>query len=1026
MKKTFRKNVIRDLTSSPGRFIAIFIIIALGSGFFAGIGMTAPSMKWTAEKYFEREKLADMRLMSTMGITEDDVKAIASSDGVAAVMPRYSLTAKIKYEDTLPVFSIISLPKNTKASNASYLDRLTILEGRMPKAADECIIDAHAEIPIGEKVEITGETEGAEISILKKRKFEVVGICNSSEYISFSRGRTALGSGEIAGFIYVSEKAFDSDYFTDIAILFDESSKISPFGSEYEELIEEKTDELERLTEERAVLRHDEIVQDARDELSDSQAELDEAQAELDDAKAEADSKLADALLEIEKGEAEYQSGLSDYEANLAEIENGEAQLAKGRADIEASKKQIEEAKAQFAAIPPGVPPERLPINPDELRATIEAGEAQIAAGEAQLNQSEAELTSGRAALEAAKLELDAAAEKLASGRAEYDENAAKARTEIADGQREIDDGQKKIDDGLAEVETIETPEWLFFTRDDNPGYDGFKPNYERISSLATTVPPFMFLIAALVCLTTMTRLVEEQRTQVGTLKAIGLTKRSILMKYLLYSGVISLLGSVFGVIAGVLLFPGRIWHAYSQLYSMGDLQIHLVPLTTAIALIAGIAATMIATFAACYSEQKAPAAELMRPKAPRAGKRVLLERIPLLWKHLSFHSKVTTRNLFRYKKRLIMTVIGVAGCCALLLTGMGLKDSIRDIADRQYGEIVQSDVTVMVDDEATSEEIKSIDKEVGKYGDYLYTSESAITVKHAGKKSNAITVYLSVPKEPEKFSDFVIMPDAKHLGKNINLTKLPKTSDEPNVANGVISKKLADTVAAKVGDVVNVKLASGKKADIFVSGIATNYIYNYIYITPEDYEKTLGSEPVFKIIMLKSDDTSKPAVDAALTKFLETDGIDYAYSSEEMKELMNDVSKNMGAIILLIRLMAAALAIVVLYNLININITEREREIATLKVLGYKKIELFRYIFSESMILTVMGTIAGLFVGIALHSHVMNAVEIDEVAFPKTIHPLSYILAVLFTLICCLAVNIMMQPKLHRIEPVSSLKSPE
>jgi putative ABC transport system permease protein len=1064
--RTLRKSILREFKSSPGRFIAIFCIMAIGAGFFAGIGCTAPSMLLTADNDLSRARLADFRLVSTMGITADDVAALAAMDGIAEVMPRYAFQAKVKYEDAILVCAVKSLPENPEKDNPGSLNQLRVDEGRLPEKAGECAADKKTGLKIGEMIEITDEMEGGDISMLRSPRMKIVGLVNSPEYITYARGSTTLGSGVVNSFLYLSNNAFDSEVWLEVCIRLKDTQDISSFIEEYRTAVSGITPALKDFGAARAELRYHDIVSKAASDLAD-------ADAELSDGRAEADEKFAEALTEIEKGEGDYDAGLAKYRANLAEIESGEAALAEGRAGLAESKAQLDAGKAQceegqaqiadartgweaaraeweegraqleaakagLALIPPGPLYDRtaaqIAANEQELAkseallaandlaftrqeealaltaAQLDAAEQQAAAAEQQLAETGQKLAEGRRALENANAELTRAKAEIESGRAEYERSKAETEQELADAQGEIEKGR-------ADLEALEPPEWFVFTREDNPGYNTLEPNAKRIASMGRTVPPFMFLVAALVCLTTMTRLVEEHRTNIGTLKALGVPRRTIIAKYLFYALTVSVAGSAAGVILGVLLFPRNIWGAYGALYNLGDFDLKFEPLVIAIALLAGIAATCAATFASCAGALKSPAAELMRPKAPKPGKRVLLEHIPILWAHLAFSQKATLRNLFRYKKRLIMTVVGVAGCCALLLTSLGLVDSIAGIADRQFSEINHYDISVLLAGDADR---SAMEQTAGRYGTYFLLAEESASASCKGVNTSNYSVYIMTPEDAGTMPEFISFFEPKgHRAFTLESGESPS----PRV---VLNEKLANMLGAKAGDMIELTNAGGKTSKVLISGVCLNYIYNYIYMTRADYEQAFGEQPDFKTILLRLDETYSGDIDGILAGLIETDGVEYAYSSNSVRDIVNEISDNLNTVVLIMRNMAAILAIVVLYNLININITEREREIATLKVLGYRRGEVFSYFFWESMILTAIGVFFGLFVGIGLHSYVMQAIETDEVAFVREIRPLSFLLAALFTLGCCVLVNIFMQPKLQRIEPVSSLKSPE
>ena len=662
-------------------------------------------------------------------------------------------------------------------------------------------------------------------------------------------------------------------------------------------------------------------------------------------------------------------------------------------------------------------------------KAQLDDGWRQLNAGEAQLNSARLALEEGVRKLDEAKKELGDGEKELADGKAEYYEEKAKAEREIADaeveladGRREIEDGkveiadaEEEIADGQRELDDLEVPTWYVFTREDSPGYSGFTSDTGRIDAIAVVIPVFFFLVSALVCLTTMTRMVEEQRPLIGTLKGLGYGKGAIAFKYLLYAGAASLFGSVLGVLVGYVAFPKAIWAAYGMMYIMPAISLwNDLPLALSSVLFS-VLCILAATWAACAHELRSVPANLLRPKAPRAGKRVLLERIGPLWRRMSFMAKVAVRNLFRYKKRFFMTVIGVAGCSALLVTGFGLRDSITGIVSRQYGGVNRYDMTAVLTEDSDAAADTQLNAVLPEYGEGLYTASVLVDAQSGAGDSGDMTVYLYVAEEPER------------LGRFIDLHQRRDDAPIPFPGSGaVVTEKLADKLGLAPGDSFTVERVNEEPVSLTVGGVAENYIFNYIYITPDTYVELFGEPPGYDTVLINLKEEYLDEVDTAMAALTAAKPVAAVMDIPTLRAQFDDMFESLNAVVWLIIAAAALLAFVVLYNLTNINITERTREIATLKVLGFYNGEVASYIYRENLLLTLIGIAAGLVLGVFLHDFVIVTAEVDEVMFRRVIEPLSYVFSVVFTLLCAGVVNLVMLGRLRGVDMVESLKSNE
>ena len=713
-------------------------------------------------------------------------------------------------------------------------------------------------------------------------------------------------------------------------------------------------------------------ISQANWQLTEAKREYEEQKKEVDDAFAEADAQLADAKAQIDDAKQQLDDGWQ-------EILDGEQELADAKAEIEENEQKLLDAKTEI----------------EEGWQELLDGEAEIADGEQQIAENEQKLIDGRADLEEGRQELD-------DGWQEYEDGRQEAEQELADGWQEIMDGRD-------ELASLERPEWYVLGRGTNVGYASFEGDCDRMESLSTVFPTMFFLVAALVALTTMTRMVDEERGVIGAYKALGYGRLRIASKYLIYAAVPSVLGSLFGIVLGNQTLPRICWSAYLMMYRGPDLLVVHQPVFNTIGCVASAACTLGATAFACRSELRETPASLLQPKAPKAGKRIFLEYIRPLWKRLKFTQKVTCRNLFLYKRRLFMTIVGIAGATGLLLTGFGIKDSVSGIVEKQYSEIYLYDTIVSLKDNEVSDGAREILD--GDSFDGWMTVMKKSTDLMAGDAS---------------YSGYVLVPEnAEDLGTYINLRDR-KTGESVEFTEGsvLVTEKLAGLLGVDVGGTITIENESGRRVDFTVTGIVENYVYHYLYISPELYESEMNEpfEPSeIDAVCVETDGEAREAIAAQLQ---EQEGVATAGFTEDTRASFDDLVESLNSIILVIIFCAGALAFVVLYNLTNINVTERQRELATIKVLGFRDGEVAGYIYRETSLLTILGCAVGLAFGVLMHSFVIQTVEVDMVMFGRTVEPLSFVYSALLTLLFAVIVDLVMYPKLKKIDMVESLKS--
>ena len=730
--------------------------------------------------------------------------------------------------------------------------------------------------------------------------------------------------------------------------------------------------------------------------------------------------------LENTKQEKLNQAGF----ATEADLEAQITSLTKQKADLDAKEKALLQQEQTLAA------------QEEELLSAgrqITDGKSQIAAARSQLDSTKSQITDGKAqilsawallnekedTLNASKAQLASGEQELADGRSEYEQAAKEAEEQITDGQAKITDGEKQltdakqqIADAKAEIKKIENPKWYVQTREDAlTEYQGYGDNADRMRSIGKVFPVLFFLVAALISLTTMTRMVEEQRVQIGTMKALGYGKAAIAGKYIGYALIATLGGSIFGVLAGEKILPFIIIYAYMILYK--HLPAILVPYHMSYALQASgiaVACTLIATIASCYKELAAEPAELMRPAAPKQGKRILLERIGIIWKHLNFTWKSTVRNLIRYKKRFFMTIFGIGGCMALMVVGFGLKDCIYEIVSLQYEKVQFYDAATYMSDDISEENRQQLHDYLDQNADIKETIEARMQKTDVKSASGKKTLYLMVPSDNEKIEDFLSFHSRTNKDEVYSLKK-----DEV-----ILTEKMASLLNVKVGDELTIEDEDRGDQTVTVGAICENYMSHYLYLSPEKYEELYGVPAEYNTIIYSVKDGKDDQIEKIGTKLLSMDGVLNVSYTSSIEGRLDDMLRSLNLVIVVLIVSAGMLAFVVLYNLNNINITERQRELATLKVLGFYDGEVASYVYRENILLTIIGSVVGMVLGNLLHRYIILTVEVEEAMFGRQIHWQSYLYSFLFTVAFSLFVNWVMFYKLKKIDMVESLKSVE
>lgn len=1079
MPATYLKDIFREIKISLGRFLSILCIVAIGVAFFAGIKASAPDMKNSADTYFDKYNVQDIQVYSTIGLTKKDVAAINKIKGVKSVQPSFSMDTLSQIDSTQMVIKVISYGIDQK------MNKIRVVEGRMPERENECLVEAssatnklYGTFHIGDTIKLQSGTDEALSKSLKHTKYKIVGTCYNPNYLSYEKGSSNIGSGTVNSFIYIQNTNVLKDYYTEVDVCVKGAKDLDCYSDEYFDVVDPVLKKIKKISNKQIDARIqsyqselDEKKQEATDKFKDAENQFNDAQNKIDSGLSEIQSNE----LKLQNSKDQINQGWNEYYANLQLLDNIPT-LQNAIAQIEESEKKLPELLSQKEQVENGLQQinaegdlntkrtliqnaidfidialkklENYPNSSDaetiriklnekkellqgqlslidqaiakkaELEAIlpqIQSGIEQIQAGVAK----KAELQSQLNQLLNAKNELNNAYVSLINGQAQYEDGVSK----IEDAKNELNksieqltlskaefniqkhDALRELSDAQLEIDKMEG-KWIVLDRNSHYSYRDYGACADRMDGIAKVFPVFFFLVAALVCMTTMTRMVDEQRNEMGTLKALGYSKLQIASKYIIYALIASILGSISGCSLGMYLFPTVIFNAWNTLYNIDQIKFLFQPglILLASGSVTGI--TLLATLYSIYSELIEMPSQLMRPKAAKAGKKILLERISFIWKRLSFLQKVTARNIFRYKKRFFMTIIGIAGCSALLVAGFGINDSISDIVNQQYNVIYHYDATVS----AKTSEITSQIKSLKGVKDVYEEDHLAVTTKIENKD---ISTTVHIISNDKKFKDFCTLFNGN---KEFDL-------DDSSV---LISQKMATKLNKKAGDTIKIKDANNKVIKAKIKGVFTNYVGHHIYASESLYKSWNTNAKTTHIYLIKSKKTTKKFERNLGNKIMNIDGVQSVTFYSSLQKNFKDMIKSISYIVVVLVISAACLAFVVLYNLSNVNISERKREIATIKVLGFTRKEVDAYINRETILLTILGSLIGLGIGIGLHHLIMNLAEMDDIMFGRTINSISYVISFVMTIGFSAIINLFMHKKLNNIQMVESLKAVE
>ncbi|WP_416198405.1 MAG: FtsX-like permease family protein [Sporanaerobacter sp.] len=1012
MKNTLLKDTFRSIRNTLGRFLAIFAIVALGVGFFAGIKATAPDMKITADKYFDDYNLMDIWLISTKGFNEKDIEAIEKVDGIDEISLSYSMDVLVDDGENTRVVKLLSIPENIYEEN-SYINKVNLVKGRYPKNSGECLAESGSmtteSLSIGSKIKIYSGTDEDISENLKKDEYTVVGLVESPLYISFERGTSTIGNGKIESYIMIPEENFKLPVYTDIYLTVKDAKDVFTYSDEYDEILDPVQKNLKDIGKIREEERYDEIIAEANEKLDEVKRELKEGEEKQKAELKKAEEDLSKAKAEIDRGERDLKNKENEFYKTIRDAEKRlneeEKKLKQGEEEYYKNLNYFNEMK------------DKTEKELEEETQKLILAEQELQNAKKNIDEGKIKLEEERKKLEASKKkalkEFDEARNRLNSAKKEYESGCEEYLNEKKESEEKLDEAREKIAKGEKELKEIEKPKWYVLKRSETRDFIDYGMAADRIDAIAQVFPLFFFVIAVLVCLTTMTRMVDEERGYIGSLKAMGYSNMHIASKYLIYAAIASISGSIVGLLIGFKVFPTVIFNSYRIMYIMPSVITEFNTFYAIISTAGAVFATTMAALVACYSELREIPALLLRPKSPKMGKRILLERIGFIWSRLKFTQKVTARNLFRYKKRFFMTIIGISGCTALLLAGFGLKDSIVSIAVKQFDEIYKYQMALEFKDGINKGETNGVVdflKEDSRIKDYMLVKEQALDI---GKGNIEKTANLIVPENLDEINNFIILRN-RISGEKILVPE-----------NGVVlTEKVAKLLKANVGDEIYIKVEEDKKAKVKVAGITENYSFHYIYMSPYLYEKAFGKDVEFKKILVKTVDTDKAFEDKISKEILKYKDVSSINFIAGMSKSFKDTIGSLNYVVLVLIFSAGALAFVVLYNLTNINISERIREIATIKVLGFYDEEVSKYVYRENVILTIIGTAVGLVLGVFLHKFIILTGETEFIMFGREIRFVSFVYSAILTIFFSLLVNFVMYFKLKKIDMVESLKS--
>lgn len=1072
MKKSLLKNNLKTIYKTRRRFLSILVMAFLGVGFFSGLVSTSQDMLDSLDRYLDESNMYDINIVSTLGLTDNDINALKEIEGVQNAYGIQAKDTEVILDEDNYICKIIEYNENINIPK--------LIKGKLPENKNECLIDLkyvvgdNTEINIGKKIVLKNEEKNDnEDSLFTTKELEIVGIVESPLYISNERGTTSLGNGYIDFYVYTKDDVINIDYFTEIALVVNGAKELETNSNNYLKAVNNVYQKIDEIKEERENERYNSIINEANEELNKAQKEfneekknaedkLKEAETQLSKAKKEielTEKQLIDAENEIQKNEEKLYTEFSNAEKQLAladeEISSRDEELQQGKEELQQNKEQsnnkIAEINKQLEQLNENLKvlqntKEELEKNNldttqinnqilevqntikqlengiEQIQTAIDLAEQKIITGEQELNIAKKELESKKTSfenekksayekLDAARQEIKANKAKINEAKEELEKNEKEYKEQKIEVENELNEAQEKLDAAKEDIKKIEKGKWYIQDRLDNSGYGNIFDAIQTMSNISKVFPVIFYIVAILISLTSMTRMVEEERTEIGTLKALGYTNSQIIFKYILYSLLASIIGGVIGMSIGFYLIPNIVWKLYSILYTIPEfyctyrLEIGILGTVIAFLCIGGVT-TLVA-----YEELKQMPSVLMRPKSPKKGKKIFLERITFIWKRLSFSKKITIRNIFRYKKRAIMTIVGIAGCTGLILTGFGIRDSVIDVPLSQFGDIFKYESSVSLLNTNGLNELQEYLENNKNIENYVNINATTATISN-GIKEFDVTVF--IPEKKEEINNICSLRDYT-TNNDITLND-----------NGIIiTDKVAEELNVVIGNQITYIDGDGIHYTFKVEGIVKNYVNHYIYLSKKFYEENISTYKT-NMIMINTKNISKEEQDIISETILNIEGIASVTVTSNLIETIADMLNTINYVVIILIVASALLAFVVLYNLANINIGERQRELATLKVLGFYDNEVDNYINKESMIFTILGVLIGLIFGNFLTNILIKSIEIESLKFMQKILFSSYLWSAFITISFSFIVNIIVHFTLKKIDMIESLKSIE
>ena len=1053
MQKSYRKNIRRDFRSNLNRFLSLFGIVALGVMMLTGLVSFAPSMRTAGQKYYVQQNVFDLRVLSTLGLSESDLSAIAATEGVSAVMPVKYLDTEGRWSSSTDgaVLRVQQLPADPAAETEANMNRLTLLEGRMPETANECVVQV-----LGHADPVPLDTED-----IRRTEYTVVGQVQDPQYFSATQETSTVGDGILDALVFVQDGELTADYYTVCYLKVADAAQYDNYSDEYQTAVDTVADRLDAISKEHCVARRVQLIEDATTQLDDAKQTYSEQKAEAERQFAQAEQKLTDAQRELDAAKAQLDAGEAELAAQKAALPDT---MQSGAATLVSSEDQVLEFEDQLQQIQllvnlkqvadPLLGYAETALNNaqkaldeaepedeeytelrdalakaqaayDNIKGQLDGYQAQLDAGKqqmyakglisspnlsntdlvteakaalrsmkVQLLQGQLQLSTGTATaytqFEAARAQLDEGWAQYQSGQEQLDASRTEYETQKADAEQKLAEGQQQINDAEEKIADIQNGEWYVLDRGNTLSLVTLEQYADRMAAIA----------------------------RVFTLKALGYSNASIAGKYLLYGIAASVLGSIVGIAVGFVVFPTIFWYAYrTMMFSLPTFTLHFYPGLALGSMALSAAVIGLATLQACRASLKEKSAALLLPRAPAAGKRILLEYLTPLWKRMSFSQKTTARNLFRYKKRFFMTVLGVAGCTALLLIGFGIQDSLLPMLTKQTTELTHADLTISLSDE------KALTMENGLAD--LLDSSSGIT-SWGRYYTKSVTLY-NAEGEKETVS-LVAAADESQMTEYFTFrTRQGHKAIAFDDSSVILTEKTAEKLGLSVGDSFEVETADGGRRSLTLTGITENYVFTRLYLSQAQL-KTLngGALPAWNAVYGQTDCPTDAARASLSSSILACNYVSSVSFIEDTTQMFDGLIGCLNYVVILVIVCAAALAAMVLYNLISVNLGERKKELATIKVLGFYDKEVYRYIFREIDLLSLIGSLVGLVVGIPLHQFIIRTVEMDQMMFIRSIAPRSFVFSVALTMLFNFAVCLLMRRHVRQISMVESMKAPE